>query len=308
MRTGQRWGQWASLRAFGALVLVPTLALGAAGCGIADKRNQAEILRAASTELAEARTAEMALAQRLVIVKAPEAGQVGSTSARKAGFATPRVTTTVELDYPRRITATRPPSDAVVEPVQYFREGAFYLRRVNARPGSRAWLKFDFAPHFEDRKAKRHEAYGAGLFNPVWLVDLTRGALTGSVERVGTAEIRGVAVTHYRANFDWEKALKELSQESRETIETALEMMGVPSRVVKGAMWMSADGLPVRIDANIRQQRDRHRVVEWQFSLEFTAVGQPLSIELPLTRDISVVNTVASLGVAVATDVPGPTP
>jgi hypothetical protein len=304
LRRGQRWGLCVSSRAYVATALGVAILLGSA-CGIADKRDQAELLRAGATKLAAAKTAQVALTQRLVVIKAPEAGEAGSTTARKAGYATPRTTATVDLDYARRLMVAKLPPNAQTapgEPVQFFREGAFYLRRLNAPSGTRAWLKFDFGPLYEDRKAKKNEAFGASLFNPAWIVDLTRGALTGSVKRLGAERVGEKSATHFEANFDWEKALKALPQRRRETIETALEMMGVPKRVVKGAIWVGSDGVPLRVEANIRQQRDRHRVVEWQYRLDFSEVGRPLSIELPLTRDISVVNTVASLGVAISTD------
>ena len=41
-------------------------------------------------------------------------------------------------------------------------------------------------------------------------------------ERIGTEQVDGVATTHFKVNYDWEKALKDLPDDRRKTIETAL--------------------------------------------------------------------------------------
>jgi hypothetical protein len=276
---------------------------------LGDKRDLANQVHASTKKLAAKGSAEVAITMRLKVIDVPPRGTASSgpgLGLPKGGI-TPAVSASVSLDYRRhRVLAALPATDPGQPPVpfQYFSEAAVYQRRLGSTNGARPWLKFDFASHYDQRKDKAQSGFADNLFNPAWVVDLLNGALAGSIKLVGSEDLGGVKTSHYKVNFDWEKALKTQDNVRRRPLETALVVMGVPQRVVKGEVWLDADGVPRRIKANIRQVKDRKDIVELQLALEFSNVGVPFDIRLPKKKEISVVDNVGSLRQPVATAAP----
>jgi hypothetical protein len=174
---------------------------------------------------------------------------------------------------------------------QYFDDGIVYQRLPGATTSSHPWLQFDYARAYDRRKRDAGVGYGHALLNPLWVVDLLRGTLTGSIKRVGPAQIGETATTEYAANFAWDKALKNSGDEHIRTVQTALTLLGVPDKVVKGGVWLDAAGNVRQLKVVIREQRGRHNIVAWQYTIMFAAIGQEVSIALPKQTEVARVDS-----------------
>jgi hypothetical protein len=108
-------------------------------------------------------------------------------------------------------------------------------------------------------------------------------AVSGSIEAVGTEEIRGVETSHYKATIDVSKLEKLVPAEQRQTLggidEAAAQagLTGIPVEI-----WIDGDQqvrkLTFSIDA---KQPGTSQSVKASFEVELYDYGKPLDITLP---------------------------
>jgi hypothetical protein len=268
------------LKRIGAVALVVATALGG-GCGFADKKRLADRIREAPARMEAARTARghIALSARVVRPKEVAAG-FGRTLASD-------MSAPLDIDFTRRTAANA--AQAVSGPI-------LYVRRVRAADAGRSWVKLDLRDLYDDRDDLRADGYGANAISPLALVDLLRGALTGSVQRLGEEDIAGVATTHYRVNFAFDKAFDKAPDDLREGVEAALSVMGASyDGVVKGEVWLDTAGLPRRVAVTVPETKGRDQAIDLRYRLDLSDFGVATEIHLPKNRDIERVNSVNEL-------------
>ena len=287
-------------RARTALCASTVIVLLASGCGIQEKKENAERIRDSIEELAARSTANAQLAFSILIVETPRntgGASIPGLQLLQEGARTPEVSAQLFLDYPKKLAQASLPAaapDQAPVPVQVFAGDVVYQRRLNqtgeGSTGGRQWVKLDFGDQYDDRENKKGQGYGNQILNPAWLVELVGGALMGSVEEVGTETIRDVETTHYAVNFSWDDAFEDVDDDEREGFLAAATLMGIPEKVVKGEIWLDAEGLPRRITAKVRQQRARNEQLELQYTLELFDFGTTTEVVIPSDDQLSEVD------------------
>jgi hypothetical protein len=165
---------------------------------------------------------------------------------------------------------------------------------------NRSWLKLQLRGLYGDRKRVARTSVGSNLVNPAYMLDLLRGALTGSVEKVGVEPVRATRATHFKLNISPEKAFENAPKARQEVMIACLSMMGVTSDIVSSDVWLDDDGLPVRIKVRLKQVIDRRDVIQLNVTLDLFDFGTPVDIALPKDDDTAEVDSVAALGPSIA--------
>jgi hypothetical protein len=147
----------------------------------------------------------------------------------------------------------------------------------------REWAAFNFA-EIPDRDRTKHG--GSFAINPVALLRLTTGVLTGSVKRDGTI---------LRANVSRDKAERDLSEDEREVLDKMFTANAITRRVFPARFHFDAKGL-TGFELTLRQQlssKDRA-----DLKIKVTISREPLetfAIKKPSRRGIVNVSTLGQL-------------
>ena len=240
---------------------------------------------------------------------------VDRATAAKSARMTVSVDVTVKLDRvadaaggdpPIRVTASAT-ADLRRERVAYVALGAagvseatriddattIYARRAAvaaADARQRPWVRVDLMGIDPDEidndgielaEAVRRLPQIAGVDNPLFLMKLLRGALSGSVEEVGQEEVSGVATTHFTLNLDREKALRDEDEDLQDAYEVVFKSVFAEANVFPGEVWLDDDGLPRRYAMTLKSKLRRHSIADIRITTELLDVGQPVDIALP---------------------------
>ena len=285
-------------RGFAAGVALVGVALAGSGCSITEKRNQSRLITNAHQRLVDSGTSLLSVTvqEKAIAIDAGFAAQSSSQPLR-AGQLAPARNETVVTNFPKREALVIPAAKgaAKASPAQYFNDGVIYQRLPNVAASSHPWLQLDYGQLYDKRKSQAGLGYGHALLNPLWVVDLLKGTLTGSVKRLGPARTGGVATIEYAANFAWDKSLKGTGDQHTRAVEAALTLLGVPSSVVKGNVWLDAAGNVRQLWVSIREHKGRHQVVAWHYTINFAAIGQAVAIALPKQTEVARVDTLGSV-------------
>ncbi|HUR77659.1 MAG TPA: hypothetical protein VMZ22_06915 [Acidimicrobiales bacterium] len=107
----------------------------------------------------------------------------------------------------------------------------------------REWAAFDFA-EIPDQDDTKHG--GSFAINPVALLRLTTGVLTGSVERI--------SARRFEANVSRDKAERNLDEDEREVLDKMFTANAVTRRVFPAQFGFGADGRLTSFEITLRQQ------------------------------------------------------
>ena len=265
------------------------------GCSITAKRDAARAVAAAQKELYNSGTA------LLSITVQPELphGYSAQSGARglKAGPLGPPRTKTVVLNFPEGQALVIAPTGTSPKPgpVQYYDDGVIYQRLANAAASSRPWLRLDYRRLYDNRKSQKGIGFGSDLLSPLWITDLLKGTLTGSIHRVGTVQVAGAPATEYKANFAWDKCLKGTSDSHKRAVEAAMTLLGIPDKVVHGRIWLNSTGAIRQMEALVRENKGRHQAVNWRYTIHLTSIGQPVPIVLPKASEVARVDALPQI-------------
>lgn len=181
-----------------------------------------------------------------------------------------------------RFSVQEPQAQAEV-PVLFY-DLRLFLPRQRQGDGP-PWVGYEFRgdPDLEEIDVTdRRLAVGLNVFNPVFLVDLLHGALTGSVEMVGEATISDggeeVPVVRYRANFSRDAATRDVFEFRREAVLRMFEVMGVGDEIFPGEVWIDEEGRPRRIRYVMEQQQDRVNIFRTSIDLELGGYGTEVEV------------------------------
>lgn len=287
-------------RALLAFVLVVTLL--ASGCEFADKRRLADRIRKAPDLVDTSRTAtgELQLSFKVVASSARASGVQGV----KQGVEAPPLVIPTLLDYHGRRSATSLRLGPGAQPFQLSDGTVLYQHAIQTSATSavrrqRTWRRLDLDELYDERTRSTATALGAPLVSPAVVVDLLRGALTGSVKADGTETVRGVATRRFRINIDLDKAYKHEPDERRRAFEVVRELTGMKRVVHAGRVWLDDKGLPRRIEVRLREERSRRDATEVILRLELFDFAKPVAIALPKKDDVASVSDLPALGAVI---------
>ncbi len=147
----------------------------------------------------------------------------------------------------------------------------------------REWAAFDFA-EIEDRDRTKHG--GSFAVNPVALLRLTTGVLTGSIERRGGS---------YEANVSRDKAERRLSEAEREVLDKMFTANAITRRVFPAKFTLSPDGQLTAFEIKLRQQLSSKDRADLTVSFKLTPTAEVVTIKKPARRGTVHVSTLGQL-------------
>ena len=161
--------------------------------------------------------------------------------------------------------------------------------------GGGTWLWLDVGALDPDRKTSLVAPTPTLMLPPHALVLLLKGALTGSVKRLGTEKIGGVATTHLRFNIDRDKAANGLGDRDTQRLKRLFDADNIDGTFYDDAeVWIDADGIARRISVTVPQRIDALTSFDLTYRLELThRRSEPLP--LPSNDDLAEVPTLPEL-------------
>jgi hypothetical protein len=161
--------------------------------------------------------------------------------------------------------------------------------------GSSAWLWLDVGALDPDRKTSLAAPTPVLLLAPHVLVRLLKGALTGSVRRLGAENVGGVATTHFRFNIDRDKAAAGLRDADATRWKRLFEADNIDGTFYNGAeAWIDRTGVVRRMAVTVPQRIDALTSFDLTYRLE---IGAPRTDPLPFPSndDLAEVPTLPEL-------------
>ena len=149
-------------------------------------------------------------------------------------------------------------------------------------PAGKTWIKGD-AKELSSAKAGQLSQFGslAGT-DPRDVLGFLK-AVTGSIESVGSEEVRGTRTSHYRATLDPAKIASLVPAAQRDTLgslDAAAKEAGLSKLPLD--VWIDADGrlrkLTIDVDA---KQPGSDQSVQASVAIELYDYGMPLALDLP---------------------------
>jgi len=161
--------------------------------------------------------------------------------------------------------------------------------------GGDTWLWLDVGELDPDRTTSLVAPTPALMLPPHVLVRLLKGALTGSVKRLGTDDVDGVPTTHLRFNIDRDKAAKDLDDDDEQRLKRLFESDGIDGTFYDDAeAWIDGDGVARRISITLPQRIDSLTSFDLTYRLELTGRrSEPLP--LPTNEQLAEVPTLPEL-------------
>jgi hypothetical protein len=180
--------------------------------------------------------------------------------------------------------------DASSDPAEIIIDGnVFYMSwplLSSLIPGGKPWIKFDLEALGQQEGIDLSQLGQVGQSDPSATLDYLRAA--GSIEEVGTEEVRGVETTHYTGVVDLDKTVELAPEESREQVQEAIDLLKEQSGTseLPVEVWIDADGLPARLQYEVSVSADgtdTRTIV----ALEFFDWGADVVIEPPPPDEVT---------------------
>ena len=211
----------------------------------------------------------------------------------------------IELDFTKHRAVVSAPLAAATPPapILIFDDTRYYQRRIatgGRAPGGRAWSKLDFGKLdaktiLRDAAQSQGTSFRAVGLNPALIVELVRGALSGSIKSVGLEDVAGTPTTHYKFNFDRTKAIKGQKDKRIEAVNSVFAANLVPGDVMPGEVWLDSAGVPRRVLVNIDVKPGRRNLVyRLTLTMDLHDFGAPVTESLPAASEVAEVEGVGS--------------
>ena len=256
-------------------------------CGLGDKEARARIIEAMPAEAAQAGVASgtvgVGVAAELERPGSDRAEQLAALGSGEEVFSLGFV-----ADVERRVGAyTIGP-----QPLVLHDDLVVYGRRYDVAPNeARPWVRYDLG-RLDESSARVNPmqdgpVLGIELVSPIALLELTSGALTGSIEEVERTELNGVPVVHYEANFDFEKVYIDTrrdaySEERRDALLAVMDVAAISEEVHPGELWVDDEGRLRRFVVHLKRSRPRFVKLELVLSVDVTNYGEsPIDLTPP---------------------------
>jgi hypothetical protein len=297
-RLARRW------RVRSAALVALALALSSAACGIGDRQRNADVLHASLAKLSAAAPATGTLTLTLEPDRRPIAALGGAAPSAQTvppglgGAATPAakpqeetLQATIQLAISgRRARVAMGTPEA--EQAAVFEDTRVFVRRQNARPTERrTWATLDLRRIVDNERPLDTSELSpaasltsvASSVNPVYLVELVRGALAGSVRPAGSEAIGGVETIRYDANVSFDKAMTDLDfdDDERAVRSRLFRLIGATKDVVPARMWIDGDGRLRRLRLELQQQVSRQRSDALTATVDLLELGAAATLGPP---------------------------
>lgn len=279
-----------------ALGLLTTLALLlSTACGFQARKEEAEFVIATPNRVRDQGTARIVWKQQVAPIEIddPQSVQAFGLPFRVGG----------DLDLSERRSTAFVVGDAGPSPdlpLIAFDGDVVFLRRLTDPEADRPWVSLDLAELEEERIDD--PTIGFNALNPAVWVDLLGGALTGSVEEVGTEKLGEHRTTHYRLNVDREKAFEDLPDDRIKDLEEMFLLLGAEGIVTPAELWLDAEGLPRRFVYELEQRVDRRTAFRLTLTFEMSDFGTQTQITTPSTDEVIEVDGLRQLLVEFGAD------
>lgn len=137
------------------------------------------------------------------------------------------------------------------EPIEIILDGTVVYMKFgllsSVLPGAKPWIKFDVESLASQEGIDLSQFESINQGDPSQILEYLRAA--GSVEEVGTEEVRGVETTRYKGVIDLDQAVElapaDVRDQVRQSIDQLKEQTGLTELPVE--VWVDGDGLPARI-------------------------------------------------------------
>lgn len=153
----------------------------------------------------------------------------------------------------------------------------------------RQWIAFDYRRLDEKDTTKRA---GSLAINPVTIVGLTQGLLTGSVT-AHPVQQDGQALTRYDGNVSRDKAERRLSEDDRKLLDKVFAANAVSGRTYPAHIWLDAGGNLRRFEVRLGQRLTNVDRANLTVTIDIAGPAGPVTIPRP---DPKATGTVESLG------------
>jgi hypothetical protein len=156
-------------------------------------------------------------------------------------------------------------------------------------PAGKTWVKGDA------KELAGQAGSGLGQFDSFAQTDprevfAVLQAVSGSIETVGSEELRGVATTHYRASIDLAKALELIPAEQRQGVPDLEQMLGqLGLSQVPIDVWLDAEQRVHKLQAalELTSPDGSGQQARTELSVEVWDYGVPVELELPSSDDVA---------------------
>jgi hypothetical protein len=193
------------------------------------------------------------------------------------------------------------------EPVEIILDGnVFYMKFAllsSLIPGGKPWIKFDLDSLASQEGIDLSQLQSVNQGDPSQTLEYLRAA--GSVEEVGTEEVRGVETTHYKGVIDLQKAVELAPEETRAQVQQSIDQLKEQSGLTElpVEVWIDGHGLPARIqysfDGSIVAAGTESEDFTTIFSMELYDWGTDVTVEPPPASDVTDVSELTELAGAV---------
>jgi hypothetical protein len=279
------------------------------GCGgIQARKERAERIIDSVDKAVAAKTAQVTLtAHPKLRLDRNERLAAGASAAR----ATPTQVVSAQADLAGdRVAYLAPAADGVSGgAVVIYSGNTIFVRRAAQTAGAgastqRPWVRLDLTTidpdeidnsEVEVAEAARRLQHIAGVDNPLFLLKLLRGTLTGSVDDLAEDSVRGVPTRHYRLNIDREKAVKDEDEDVQDAYEALFKTFFATRTVFPGEVWLDDEGVPRRYEITLKSSVRRHALADIELTVELFDLGQPVQIALPGKGETAKVDGLGSL-------------
>jgi hypothetical protein len=285
-------------------MVISALVIGLGACGLGDKQEQADAIIDSVDAAFDAGSARGTVTASMRFARMPEGAEV-QLGALNGDAAMGQMEQAFQMDAVldlRDEKATLAVGGGA--PFAVFDRLQTFGRRWNAGArDARPWVRVDIADIAEGDELDPTSdipTFATVAVNPVVLLDLIAGPLAGSVERVGTDEVAGVETTHYKANFDIDKVLRDTRrsrypEDRREAIEDLLDVFAVSGRIHPGEVWLDADGLPRRFRLRLEEEPISRMVIEHVITIEIAEYGSDDGVTVPSVQELVDISSVVQM-------------
>lgn len=261
----------------------------AAACGIGDGQALADAIAKGGRVAVDAPSQRGTLTIELEIdesgIETLEGGQRDAFEALAGGDGVAGATNpSLVLDVDADLSAQLASVSTGDRPVAVFDGRDIYVRRQNARATEkRVWAALDLVALTSDERPlvvrelppeQVLQAVAVGL-NPGYIVEFAAGALAGSTELAGRADVAGVETDHYRAKVALEQLVDRLDLDDDET-EARLrihDLLRTRREVMPAEFWIDGEGFLRQLRLELRQQVTRRRFNTITVTLRFDEFG-----------------------------------
>jgi hypothetical protein len=182
------------------------------------------------------------------------------------------------------------------EPVEAIFQGdVFYMKfplLSASLPEGRPWLKLDLKALGEQPGVNLAQLQQLSQGDPSRALDYLR-ATGGTVEEVGSEQIRGVETTHYRGTIQLDKLADQVPAEQREQVRAAVQQLTEQTGMteIPTDVWVGEDGLIRRMTLNYRAKvtapgSDPQEVAS-TVTMEFHDFGAQVDVQPPRADEVT---------------------